>query len=107
MTKVELASYLASLSSLLESQDAAGGHLRSQTIGAEFDKHWDLFKAELEKEHEDEARKRERIERRVDPPSHDQPHGEPRRGSPNRQGDEPRLFPETSDLGHGGSGPRG
>ena len=62
MNKSEMASYLCSLSTLLKDQDAAGAHGRSQTLGAEFNKYWDLFKSEINKEQADETRRRNVIE---------------------------------------------
>lgn len=60
MTKQEMASYLASLSTLLKEQDAAGGHLRSAALGEEFNRTWDAFKKEIENESEQDNRTKAR-----------------------------------------------
>lgn len=57
MTKTELAAYLSSLASLMESIDKVGPVLRPQWLGVEYERTWEQFKQIVKKEHEDEARK--------------------------------------------------
>jgi hypothetical protein len=59
MDKADLASYLASLISIMDSKDAAGGISRGQTLGAEYDRAYGLFMQIVRKEQADETRKRE------------------------------------------------
>lgn len=97
MTKNEIASYLCSISTLLKDQDAAGVHGRSQTLAAEFEKHWDLLKSEIQKEQASETRKREFIEHGRDETRRAHNVGEPGRGSPDREGLGPsRSSPATN-----------
>lgn len=56
MSKYELASYLSSLISIMESQDTAGGVMRSNTLGREYTRAYDELKEIIRKEEEDEAR---------------------------------------------------
>lgn len=55
-TKHELASYLASLNSLLDAQDDAGTALRSQTLAGEYERTWKELKELIAKEQEDATR---------------------------------------------------
>lgn len=55
MTKVEIASYLVSLHTLLEAQSKGAHSIPSAVLGAEYDRHWVMLKQEIE----NEARNRE------------------------------------------------
>lgn len=77
MTKQELASYMVSLISIMESKEDAGRH-RGQTLGKEYNLCYDQFMEIIKKEHDDETRKREQSVRR------------PEEGA-NADGDKPRL----------------
>jgi hypothetical protein len=61
MTKQEIVSYLAGLLTLMEAQDTSGVHNRSQILGAEYNKHWDILKSTIQQENDDEARKRGKL----------------------------------------------
>lgn len=50
MDKQELASYLASLTTILKDQDAAGANLRSQALGQEYEWAWGEFKRVVKEE---------------------------------------------------------
>lgn len=84
-TKYELVSYLASLISILDSQDDAGAMLRSTTISDEYKRGYDELKGILAKEREDEARERKSIGSRSDEKGTDLKHGESRGGQPLRE----------------------
>ena len=66
MNKADTAAYLVSLSALLKDQDASGVNNRSQLIASEFDREWERLKTLIQKEHDDEARKREELIRAKD-----------------------------------------
>lgn len=57
MDKLELSAYLVNLHTLMQAQTASVS-MASQTLAAEYDKHWGLLKDAIAKENEDEARKR-------------------------------------------------
>lgn len=55
MTKAEIASYLVSLHTLMDAQFANPVADVSQTLAAEYTKHWGLLKEAIAKENEHEA----------------------------------------------------
>lgn len=60
MNKSEIASYLASLHTLMDAQFANPVADVSKTLAAEYEKHWGLLKEAIAKENADEARQSER-----------------------------------------------
>lgn len=57
MNKFEIAQYLVNLHVLLTAQETTGGLNKSATLASEYNRNWDLLKAEINKENEDETRK--------------------------------------------------
>lgn len=70
MNKQETVSYLTGLLTLMEAQDTSGVHNRSQALGDEYNKHWDLLKDLIRKDNENEARKRDIISHGSDQTRH-------------------------------------
>lgn len=58
-SKYDIAQYLVNLHTLLQAQDSAGGLLKSGTLAAEYETNWGLLKDTINKENEDETRKRD------------------------------------------------
>lgn len=85
MTKQELASYLASLISIVDSMDDAGAQLRPAWLVEEYDRTWKEFKQEIK----DEARK-----------SKQQRGREPEEGTPLESGESGRSGPVGSGDGN-------
>lgn len=56
MTKQEMASYLSSLISIMDSFDDAGGRLRPTWLAEEYHRVWDQWKELVQKEKDDETR---------------------------------------------------
>lgn len=54
MSKVELASYLASLHTLMEAQSKVGDSIPSKTLGEEYTKHWKMLKDSIAKDKDNE-----------------------------------------------------
>lgn len=65
-TKFELANYCANLLTIMESRDSAGAIGRGRTLGEEYNRAYDELMGIIKKEHEDEARKSQSLERRSD-----------------------------------------
>lgn len=87
MTKAEIASYLVSLHGLLEAQETSGVHNRSQTIGREYEKYWNILKAQILKEQdEDEARERKLEQDGSDKARHDDARDLAGSSEPDRRG---------------------
>lgn len=99
MNKAERASYLVSLLSLMEGQDTSGVHNRSQVLANEFNKHWDQLKAEIQQENEDEARKRDKLDKRRDQARNDRGEDQPGGSEPDRAGS--GLSGRPDDNGQG------
>lgn len=57
-SKYELAEYLANLHTLLSAQDQAGGLSKSRTLLDEYNTTWGVLKDAIEKEKDNETRKR-------------------------------------------------
>lgn len=70
MNKQEIVSYLTGLLALMEAQDTSGVHNRSQVLGDEYNKHWNLLKAMITAEQADETRKRDIISHGSDQTRH-------------------------------------
>lgn len=102
MEKAEMASYLASICSIMDSIDDGGAQLRPQWLVEEYHRTWDAFKDTVQQEKEDEARKRAVAQRQHEARTHlssDQPgRGEPYRND-GRSGD------GTAGRGSGLQGP--
>lgn len=99
--KHELASYMTSLLTLLEQQDKAGVHGRSQWLGAEFDRCWAEFKELIGKEQEQEDASRKSYKQHLRPKdTATNQRGEPGRSSTDRpSSDEPKGSPAVEGTG--------
>lgn len=60
MNKIDIASYLVNLHTLLDAQSKGAGGIPSTTLANEYEKHWGLLKNTIEKENEHEARSSKR-----------------------------------------------
>lgn len=84
MTKLEIASYLCNLLTLMEAQDTSGVHNRSAVLADEYNKHWALLKSTIQKENDDEARRSNKLPIRVDKAGHYDPYDLSRGSKPDR-----------------------
>ena len=103
MKKTEIVTYLTGLLTLMEAQDTSGVHNRSQVLGDEYHKHWDLLKSMIEQEQADETRKRDVIGDGRNKARYADEEREPSRGFPDRPGS--TNPPGADHHGQGSTGP--
>ena len=58
MDKATIAQYLVNLHTLMQAQSSGAHSMTSATLAAEYEKHWSLLKEAINKENENETRKR-------------------------------------------------